>query len=92
MQFASKLVSPMALRCWDEECVLFDPASGDTHLLSHSGAEILMQLQHGPASVIELVGMLGIEAATDGTSKLHSQLQSMLDNFMQLALVECQLS
>ena len=90
MQFALKLASPFALHCWDEECVLFDPTSGDTHLLSHSGAEILIQLQHGPASVDELVGMLGIEAATDGTPGLHSLLQSMLDNFVQLSLVECQ--
>lgn len=91
MQFASKLAVPLALRCWDEECVLFDPTSGDTHLLSSSGAEILLQLQHGPASVDVLAGMLGVEAAPDGASALHLQLQlqSMLDDFMQLALVEC---
>lgn len=89
MQFALKLASPLALRCWDEECVLFDPASGDTHLLSRSGAEILLQLQQGPASVEALAGMLGVEAASEDAADIHLQLESVLDDFKHLALVEC---
>ena len=89
MQFALTLATPIALCCWGDECILFDPGSGDTHLLSRTGADLLEQLQQGPASVENLAAWFNIEPGTLETLQLHGQLQSILDDFLQLAMVEC---
>jgi PqqD family protein of HPr-rel-A system len=46
---------PVTLRGWDDEYVLFDRASGDTHQLTWLAAELLLQLEQGPADTDRLV-------------------------------------
>lgn len=89
MQFVLKVAAPFALRCWGEECILFDPDSGDTHLISCAGSELLERLQLGPASVHDMAAWFAVEAATDNAPVLKAQLQAMIEEFSQLALVEC---
>lgn len=89
MQYCLRLDAPFALRCWGEECVLFDPASGDTHLLSRTGVDLLERLQQGPATVNDIAALFAVEPGTADAGVLHAQLQAMLDEFLQLALVQC---
>jgi len=45
------------LRHFDRECVLFDAASGDTHLLSLDAGQLLDILATGPHTLIALANM-----------------------------------
>ena len=51
------------VRCWGEECVLFDPVSGDTHLIDTIASSVLTALSVEPISIDGLVTQL-----TDGFS------------------------
>ena len=42
-------VEPVILRGWDDEYILYDRASGDTHQLTWLAAGLLLRLQVGPA-------------------------------------------
>ncbi len=46
-------------RTWGESSVVFNQASGDTHLLDSAAAEVLERLETRPASIDELCERLG---------------------------------
>jgi PqqD family protein of HPr-rel-A system len=69
-------------REWDDEVVLYNDLSGDTHLLSGDAIALLLALQDGPCPAPELADRLG---AGDGDA-----LQPMLDDLAELALIEFQ--
>lgn len=43
--------APLGLRCWEQECVLYDPTTGDTHLMARADAELLDRFQTTPLTV-----------------------------------------
>lgn len=48
-------------RGWDQEFVVYNHASGDTHLLEGSAMRLLLELQNGPRPGAELAFALGID-------------------------------
>lgn len=48
------VASPLPLRVWDGEVVVYNPLSGDTHLLDVLTGELLRVIMTGPAAVASL--------------------------------------
>ena len=47
----------LSIRCWEQECVLFDSSTGDTHFLGHSEAALLNFFQVAPLVVRKLLAL-----------------------------------
>lgn len=71
-----RLVSQEELlyRGWDEEFLVYNPVSGDTHLLDARAMRLLLALQAGPLAGAELarVADTGDEAAASLLADLES--------------------
>jgi PqqD family protein of HPr-rel-A system len=69
---------------WDDECVVFNHLSGDTHLLSALAGQILLKLQQTPEDVVSLdagtVQPCAVEAG--------SEFDSIVAELSALALIE----
>src|SRR6185436_11881504 len=48
------VASPLPLRVWDGEVVVYNPISGDTHMLDVVTGELLRAITAGPAAVESL--------------------------------------
>lgn len=77
-------------RRWDEEMVVFDPATGSTHLLSAAAAEVLMALMEAdqPMDAVQLAQRLlpGEDGAAPLAEDVHA-LQSVLQGLARLGLL-----
>lgn len=43
----------LLVRSWDGECVVYDCAGGDTHLLGARAARVFARLQQGPCELLD---------------------------------------
>lgn len=68
-------------RCWQEEYVVYNDLSGDTHLLSGAAWELLDTLRHASLATAELADLFGLD------DKSHGDLDAMLGSLQQLGLV-----
>jgi PqqD family protein of HPr-rel-A system len=80
--------SALLLRSWDDEFVVYNESSGDTHLLDGVAGEILQALIAAPAEIEALVTSLGAKWDTDPSAELHRQIERILVDLQALALVE----
>ena len=75
-------------KVWDDEFVIFDEGSGDTHLLDPLAAELVKVLQespgHVPALARRLVARLDLELDAD----LTGRVRELVDRFVAIGLVE----
>jgi PqqD family protein of HPr-rel-A system len=67
---------------WDDEAVVFNSLSGDTHLLGAAALHLLRTLQAGPADEAALAAAFGNEPDTGAA------LAAILGQLETLALVE----
>jgi PqqD family protein of HPr-rel-A system len=74
-------------RRWGDECVAYDNATGDTHLLDPVAAELLVSLQQAAATTEELVQRVASRLGTEAGSDLFSALESALGDFERLAFI-----
>lgn len=72
-------------RQWDQEWVLYNDLSGDTHLLGADAVELLLTLHAGPANVESLLRALRAACLSAGDS---DEVIALLGELEQLALVE----
>lgn len=79
---------PLYWHHWDNEFVVYNTGSGDTHLLDVVAAEALKILDTAPANLLELVQKLSasLEIEVDGDFVAH--LETRLANFHKLGLIE----
>jgi PqqD family protein of HPr-rel-A system len=70
----------LAHRGWDNEFVLYNDLSGDTHLLGADAMQVLLQLSTGPRDAAALAHALG--GTDDDTFKV------LLAELAALALIE----
>lgn len=77
-------------RSWDDQLVVYHPASGDTHLLHPVAGQLLDSLAHAPADTDALTTQLApvLEAANDKQGELLEQLERLLVELERLGLVE----
>jgi PqqD family protein of HPr-rel-A system len=75
-------------KAWDDEFVVFDEGSGDTHLLDPLAAEVLKVLEESPGKVSELarrvVARLDLAPDTD----LSERVSELVERFVAAGLVE----
>jgi PqqD family protein of HPr-rel-A system len=87
---AWKLVEPSELhwRHWDDQFVVYNAASGDTHVLQQPAGEILRLIERSPAEssrlTAELASLLDLPADED----LSLQVERLLQELSELNLIE----
>lgn len=74
-------------RHWDDEYVLYNDLSGDTHLLDDAAIVLLTALQRGPASRGGLVDVLCAEFDAD-PAELDSEADALLVHLKRLYLID----
>jgi PqqD family protein of HPr-rel-A system len=75
-------------RHWQDEYVLYNDLSGDTHLLPDSSVELLLALQQAPASADALTARLRAVFEDDAADIDAAAIDALLAELARLALVE----
>ena len=75
-------------RCWDGECILFNAASGQTHLLNRVGSAALRLLEQGPHTELELQQQLARELDLMIDDEVCAYIKTMMVNMDDLGLIE----
>lgn len=73
---------------WDDEFVVYNNLSGDTHLLDADSVELLALLQRAPASIDALAAHLTDGLDPDDAAALPATLATLLGQLKKLYLVE----
>ncbi|MEO5328854.1 MAG: HPr-rel-A system PqqD family peptide chaperone [Magnetococcus sp. THC-1_WYH] len=84
VRWKRNLGSTLRIAHFDHNNVLFNPASGSTHLVNDLVLDILDALVREPADGLELAQRLQLEASEDGTLL---ELERILQNLDQLGLI-----
>lgn len=83
-----------AYRQWDDEFVVYNNLSGDTHLLGIDAMQVLLDLQRrGPADTGTLAAATSADEAeagspTDPDNDIAAAIDAILDDLHRLALIE----
>jgi len=82
-------ISDTALRfcCWDDEFVVYNIHSGDTHLLGSMAAQILLKLQQSPSDVATLTGLFTHLPLFEMKDELPLQIEHILADLNRLELI-----
>ena len=75
-------------RFWDDQFVVYSPASGDTHLLNPVAGETLRCLQQAPANLPELIRRVAPRLELDPNEQLLERLGSFLGELENFGLIE----
>ena len=75
-------------RFWDDEFVVYNSLSGDTHLLGSTAAQILLKLQQAPLNSITLAESLAPVLHAEMDDELVIQIEHILADLDTLALIE----
>lgn len=75
-------------REWDEEFVLFNDLSGDTHLLGISAIQLLQVLQQSAAGDDALTDSLCASLEIERDGEVEDQVRQLLNDLQSLHLVE----
>lgn len=75
-------------RGWDDEYVLYNALSGDTHLLNPAAMHLLLQLQRAPAAESALAAALSAAFDFDDGHEPAAETAALLLQLSKLALVE----
>jgi PqqD family protein of HPr-rel-A system len=78
----------LAARGWDDEFVLYNDLSGDTHLLDGDSMALLAHLQQAPASVATLVATFADGLDPDDAAALPETIATLLAQLAGLFLIE----
>jgi len=78
----------LAMWGWDDEFVLYNDLSGDTHLLSGDSHAILTRLQQAPATLAGLVAAFSGGVDPDDAAELPDTITALLLNLQNLFLVD----
>lgn len=82
-------VEDLLYRCWDDETIVFNPGSGNTHLLNVLAADALRLLERGPMDALELHQRLeSLYEADSSNLPPEGTLAALLIDFEQLGLIE----
>lgn len=75
-------------RSWEEEFIVFDSRSGDTHLLNLVAARVLKKLERGPANSADLAEHIAVFFEIELNQGFESTLKRLLDDFYSKGLIE----
>lgn len=88
------LVEPCELhwRCWDGQYVVFNSASGDTHLLHFAAGEALKLIEQSPSDASKVCAQLADRLETPPGAELSAQVDRLLRELAELGLIEARRS
>ena len=75
-------------RSWDNESVVYNSGSGNTHLLDPVAVEALKTLEKQSATLPELLNMVAASLRIKPNAELASYLEKLLPRLEKLELVE----
>ena len=75
-------------KSWAEEYLVFNNASGNTHLLTPIAARALRLLENAPLTVDEIAKKIAAEADVDVDDELVDQVATLVANLDDLGLIE----
>ena len=75
-------------RVWDDEGVVYNDLSGDTHLLGAPAMHLLLTLRAAPAGAPALAEALRAAIEVDPADDLHAAVAGLLAELQALALIE----
>lgn len=75
-------------REWDDEFVLYNNLSGDTHLLGVSAIHLLHALQSSAGNGGDLTAALCASLEMEQSDEVESDVQTLLKDLQSLSLVE----
>lgn len=73
---------------WGDECLFYHAASGDTHLIDPTGAQVLQVLQASTKSLADLLDDLDSGDDAKMTQKLSVYIESLLAKLHRLGVIE----
>jgi len=79
---------PLYWQSWDNEFVVYNSGSGDTHLLDPVAAEALQSLEQESADLSELAGKIAASLKIEPDSEFSAYLEQLLSNLYKLGLIE----
>jgi PqqD family protein of HPr-rel-A system len=79
---------PLCWRFWDDEFVVYHPASGNTHWLNVAAAEVLKLLESAPASTSQMVTQLTAAFEAPADQQLWDHVERLCAELDQLGLIE----
>lgn len=88
MQWRVPSNQTLTLHCWDDEFIVFNSLSGDTHLLGLLAGQILRQLQQSPSDARTLAAALAPLWQAGLDAELSMQIEPLLTDLQALALIE----
>ena len=78
----------LSYKSWDDSIVVFNHASGSTHLINPVAAKILFALQNQPLSVAELCHQITADVELDADEEIVQRVEAVLNTLDGLGLVE----
>jgi len=84
--------SRLSWKLWDDEYVVFDHGSGNTHFLDLFSGEILRELEAGSADAEELARRLASDLDAAPEQDLAARIQDTLARLERAGLVEPRLA
>jgi len=73
---------------WDDEYVIFDEGSGDTHLLDLMTAEVLRALEQSPGAESALIERVAVRLDIDPDAALERRIREAIQKFREAGLVQ----
>jgi len=83
------VVAPgFAWRFWDDEYIVFNRGSGDTHLLDRLAGETLRLIERAPADGRQLTHRIADVFDLEPDADLESHVEGLLGKFQALGLIQ----
>lgn len=73
-------------RVWDDDYVVYNNLSGDTHLLDASAMQLLLAVAEAPGDTAAIAARLRLALGLDGQEM--AEIPAMLDDLRALSLIE----
>jgi PqqD family protein of HPr-rel-A system len=80
--------SQLHWKCWDDEFVVFDEGSGDTHLLDALAAEVLKALEDAPGDVPTLIARVAGRLRIEPDPEIERHIRATMQRFREAGLAE----
>jgi PqqD family protein of HPr-rel-A system len=79
----------LRLSIWEDEAVIYNDCSGDTHLISAAAADLLLQLQQASSEEPELIAACAAAWLIPAEDhEFAAQMHTLLADLSRLSLIE----
>jgi len=78
----------LLFRSWDDEFVVYNGATGDTHLLGLIAAQVILKLQQTPADAVNLAEWVAPLQQIEPDDEFVLFIEQILTDFDSLGIIE----